>query len=100
VGGGEPPSDAPRREEPTRAGQTDGTASNQARRDLAGSRESRYSARLQTGGRPMTISDEIEAFMHQHRGDGQLAGDATEPLPNGYQLTITCPCGVMCSFAG
>jgi hypothetical protein len=48
----------------------------------------------------MTISDEIEAFIHQHRGDGQLVGDATEPLPNGCQLTITCPCGVMCSFAG
>jgi hypothetical protein len=29
------------------------------------------------------------------RGDGQLVGDATEPLSNGYQLTITCPCGVM-----
>jgi hypothetical protein len=43
----------------------------------------------------MTISDEIEAFIRQHRGDGQLVGDATEPLPNGYQLTITCPCGVM-----
>jgi hypothetical protein len=42
----------------------------------------------------MTISDEIEAFIRQHRGDGQLVGDATEPLPNGYQL-ITCPCGVM-----
>jgi hypothetical protein len=43
----------------------------------------------------MTISDEIEAFIGQHRGDCQLVGDATEPLPNGYQLTITCPCGVM-----
>jgi hypothetical protein len=43
----------------------------------------------------MTISDEIEAFIRQHRRDGQLVGDATEPLPIGYQLTITCPCGVM-----
>jgi hypothetical protein len=43
----------------------------------------------------MTISDEIEAFIRRHRGDGQLVGDATEPLPNGYQLTTTCPCGVM-----
>jgi hypothetical protein len=43
----------------------------------------------------MTISDEIEAFIRQHHGDGQLVGDAIEPLPNGYQLTITCPCGVM-----
>jgi len=43
----------------------------------------------------MTISDEIEAFIRQHDGDGQLVGDATEPLPSGDQLTITCPCGVM-----
>jgi hypothetical protein len=43
----------------------------------------------------MTISDEIEAFIRQHRGDGQLVGDATEPSPNGDQLTITCHCGVM-----
>ena len=43
----------------------------------------------------MTISDEIEAFIRQHDGDGQLVGDAIEPLPSGYQLAITCPCGVM-----
>lgn len=43
----------------------------------------------------MTISDEIAAFIRRDRGDSQLVGDATEPLPNGYQLTITCPCGVM-----
>jgi glucose uptake protein GlcU len=43
----------------------------------------------------VTISGEIEAFIRQHRGDGQLVGDATEPLPSGYQLIITCPCGVM-----
>jgi len=43
----------------------------------------------------MTISDEIEAFIRQHDGDGQLVGDATEPSPSGDQLTITCPCGVM-----
>ena len=43
----------------------------------------------------MTISDEIEAFIRQHRDDSQLVGDATEPLPSGYQLIITCPCGVM-----
>ena len=49
----------------------------------------------QTSGRSMTISDEIEAFIRQHRGGGQLVGDAIEPLPNGYQLTITCPCDVM-----
>jgi hypothetical protein len=44
VGGGAPPGGAARREEPTGAGQTGGTASNRARRDLAGSCESRYSA--------------------------------------------------------
>jgi hypothetical protein len=47
----------------------------------------------------MTISHEIEAFIRRHRGDGQLVGDATEPLPNGYQLTIIA-LAVSCSVAG
>lgn len=38
------------------------------------------------------ITDEIKAFVTVHRTHGQLVGDATEPLPNGYQVTITCPC--------
>jgi hypothetical protein len=41
VGGGEPPGDTARREEPTRAGQTGGTASNRARRHLASSCDDR-----------------------------------------------------------
>jgi hypothetical protein len=47
----------------------------------------------------MTISDESQAFIRQHRGDGQLVGDATEPLPNGYQLTIIA-LAVSCSVTG
>ena len=42
----------------------------------------------------MTISDEIAAFIRRDRGDGQLGGDATEPLPSGYQLTITVHPGI------
>ena len=42
----------------------------------------------------MTITDEIEAFIREHRDHGQVMGDATEPLTNGYQVTIACPCGV------
>ena len=42
----------------------------------------------------MTITDEIEAFIREHRDHGQVMGDATEPLPNGYQVTVACPCGV------
>jgi hypothetical protein len=42
----------------------------------------------------MTISDEIEAFIREHRDHGQVVGAATEPLPKGYQVTITCACGV------
>jgi hypothetical protein len=42
----------------------------------------------------MTITDDIQAFIREHRDHGQVVGDATQPLPHGYQVTIACPCGV------
>ena len=37
---------------------------------------------------------ELEDFVIRHRACGQLTGDATEPEPNGYMLTVSCFCGV------
>jgi hypothetical protein len=42
----------------------------------------------------VTIIDEIEAFIREHRAHGELVGDATEPAANGYMITVACPCGV------
>jgi hypothetical protein len=43
----------------------------------------------------VSITAEIETFVVNHRAHGHLTGDATEPRLNGYQVTITCPCGVV-----
>jgi hypothetical protein len=45
-------------------------------------------------GPTVTIIDEIEAFIRDHREHGELVGDATEPAANGYMITVACPCGV------
>ncbi len=42
----------------------------------------------------MSLSDDIKAFIADHRDHGQLTGDATEPGLAGYQVWIACPCGV------
>jgi hypothetical protein len=42
----------------------------------------------------MTIIDEIEAFIREHRDHGPLVGYATDPLPHDYQVTVTCACRV------
>ena len=42
----------------------------------------------------MTLLDDLEEFVHNHRSHGALTGDATEPEWNGYLLTVVCPCGV------
>jgi hypothetical protein len=42
----------------------------------------------------VTISDDLKAFIAEHREHGQLTGDATEPGLAGYQVWIACPCGV------
>ncbi len=42
----------------------------------------------------MSVSDELKAFIAEHREHGQLTGDATEPGLAGYQVWIACPCSV------
>jgi hypothetical protein len=42
----------------------------------------------------VSVTSEIEAFLLEHRDHGQVVGDATQPRPNGYQVSIACPCGV------
>jgi hypothetical protein len=38
---------------------------------------------------------DLEDFILDHRPHGTLIADATEPVWNGYLLTVTCPCGVV-----
>jgi hypothetical protein len=42
----------------------------------------------------VSVSDEVRAFIAEHREHGQLTGDATEPGLAGHQVWIACPCGV------
>jgi hypothetical protein len=42
----------------------------------------------------VNLSD-LNEFVHNHCPHGSLTADATEPAPNGYLLTVTCPCGVV-----
>jgi hypothetical protein len=37
---------------------------------------------------------ELGDFVTRHRPCGQLTGDATEPAPNGYMLSVAYSCGV------
>ena len=43
----------------------------------------------------MSLLADVEEFVRDHRAQGPLTGDATEPAWNGYLLTVTCPCGVV-----
>jgi hypothetical protein len=38
---------------------------------------------------------DLEVFVHDDRPHGALTADATEPVWNGYLLTVACPCGVV-----
>jgi hypothetical protein len=37
---------------------------------------------------------DLTAFVHDHQPHGQLVGDAKEPGPSGYCVTVACPCGI------
>ena len=50
---------------------------------------------LTQAGSPVTMTDQIEAFIREHRDHGQVVGDAAEPMTNVYEMTITCPCRVV-----
>lgn len=41
----------------------------------------------------MSLSDDVKAFVVDHRSHGILTGDAGEVTPSGYSLEILCPCG-------
>ncbi len=44
---------------------------------------------------PLNLLSDLEEFVRDHRPHGTLTGDATEPVRNGYRLTVACPCGVV-----
>ena len=44
---------------------------------------------------PAMLLDDLTRFITRHRPCGQLTGDATEPAPNGYLVTVACSCGVV-----
>jgi hypothetical protein len=53
---------------------------------------------LTTGGMepmlsPMLVAD-LADFVTRHRSCCQFTGDATEPEPSGYVLSVGCSCGV------
>jgi len=43
----------------------------------------------------MSLLAELQEFVRDHRPHGGMMGDATPPAWNGYQLTVTCSCGVV-----
>ena len=43
----------------------------------------------------MALLADLEDFVSDHRPHGPLTADATEPVWNGYVLTVACPCGVV-----
>lgn len=45
------------------------------------------------GRQPPLLAD-LEESVGFHRAHGELHADASEPAPNGYRLTVACPCGV------
>ena len=42
----------------------------------------------------MTLSQDLEEFVTEHRPHGPLTSDTGELTPNGYRLEVACPCGV------
>jgi len=38
---------------------------------------------------------DLQEFIGDHRPHGTMTVEATEPGPNGYLITIACPCGVL-----
>jgi len=42
----------------------------------------------------MTLTDELEEFVDDHRPHGALSADTGQLTPNGYRLEVFCRCGV------
>jgi hypothetical protein len=43
----------------------------------------------------VSLLADLEEFVANHRPDGRLTADATEPAWNGYLLTVACLCEVV-----
>ena len=43
----------------------------------------------------MTLYADLEEFVQAHRPHGNLSWWTTPPTPQGYQVRVTCPCGVI-----
>ena len=43
----------------------------------------------------MTLLPDLVDFVHSHRQHGPLTADATEPVWNGYLLTVACLRGIV-----
>jgi len=43
----------------------------------------------------VSLLADLEEFVTNHRPQGRLTADATEPAWNGYLLTVACSCGVV-----
>jgi hypothetical protein len=42
----------------------------------------------------VTITADLEDFAAGHRAHGQFVADIGALTPNGYRLSVVCPCGV------
>jgi hypothetical protein len=42
----------------------------------------------------VNITPDLEHFVAGHRAHGSLTADTGALTPNGYRLTVACPCGV------
>jgi hypothetical protein len=38
---------------------------------------------------------ELRDFVESHGLCGKLSAETSDPIPNGYLLTVSCPCGVV-----
>jgi len=43
----------------------------------------------------MSVYDDLEEFIRDHRPCGTLRATATNPASNGYTVTVACSCGVV-----
>ncbi len=43
----------------------------------------------------MTLSEDLEQFVMDHRPHGTLEADTGKLKPNGYRLEVACSCGVV-----
>jgi len=43
----------------------------------------------------MSLYTDLEQFLQAHRQHGQMRYETSDPIPKGYGLTVTCPCGIV-----